>query len=278
MSLLLDLMRNTALPLTIRKKFAKWHDIPAEGSFKVPFYSQTYLGQFGIHMDDKIYRYGAHESATIRLMRDLLAKQKEAHPDQEVVYLDIGTNSGMHLLAVADMIDKGYGFEPWDGVRGRADENIRTNKLEHISVFPFGLSDVDASVAFLPPSDNNLGVGSIANDDITGTIQIDVRRGDDVVKEEALSPCLMKIDVEGHEESVLRGLAETIKRCQPDIIFEYNDGAREDLKSEAKRKSLFGSEYKFYGILRSREFPKLEVFHPERKYENVLASTKTLVE
>lgn len=42
-------------------------------------------------------------------------------------------------------------------------------------------------------------------------------------------------------------------------------------------KALFGDDYKFYGIKRSREKPALEPFNPTTKCENVLASVNRAV-
>lgn len=237
-------------------------------------FGQNYEGTTGIHMDDKIYLYGLHEAATVRLMRDILVRQKQQGTSP--VYMDIGTNAGMHLIAVADLADKAYGFEPWHTVREKALHNVTINKLDHVTVFDFGLSDEDADLPFRPPENNNLGVGMFVDTTNDETIILKVCKGDDIVSKNNIKPTLMKMDVEGHEKKALTGLHDTIREFKPDIVFEYSDGSREDLGDPQTLKELFGDNYKFYGIKRSREKPALEPFNPSKKYENVLATTAAL--
>lgn len=44
-----------------------------------------------------------------------------------------------------------------------------------------------------------------------------------------LDPALVKIDVEGHEASVIRGMLKTIERSRPPIMIEYNPASFEEL-------------------------------------------------
>ncbi|MCB9996581.1 MAG: FkbM family methyltransferase [Rhodospirillales bacterium] len=267
----LSFTRNPHIPLTIRKKIGKLCGVHAGKSFRIDLFGQNYEGTTGIHMDDKIWLYGMHEPATVRLIRRIMAGQKRA--GMTPVYMDIGTNAGMHLIAAADLADKAYGFEPWPAVRQKALHNVALNKLAHVTVFDFGLSDHDATLPFNPPKENNLGVGMFVDDAAEGTINLTVRKGDDVVREHDIQPTMMKMDIEGHEKKALTGLHDTLRRYKPDVIFEYSAGSRLDLGNLDVLRGLFGEEYRFYGIKRSREYPALEPFNPDRKYENVLAST-----
>lgn len=269
----LSLLRNTSIPLTLRKKLGKMKTLEANQPFRVYIFGQIYEGITGAHLDDKVFLYGMHEAATVRLMRQILEAQKQ--DGKKPVYLDIGTNVGMHLIALADLYKLGYGFEPWQPVRERAEKNVELNKYKHVEIFPFGLSDENAEKSFAPPQGNNSGVGAFvdgAQDNQSNIVTLETRIGDEVVAENNIMPTLIKIDVEGHEVKVLEGLKETLKMGQPDVIFEYNDQSRLDLCSVDVLKSIFGEGYKFWGIKRSREFPALEAFNPSKKYENILAT------
>lgn len=272
-SFLLDLLHDTRLPLRLRKKIVKLCGSPDAGiPFAALVFSSLYAGQTGNHMDDKIYLYGCHEPATIRLMRAILTYQKSIGTSP--VYLDIGTNTGQHLIGTGSVAEAAVGFEPWSVAFERAQGNIARNNLGQIRVMPYGLSDQEAVLSYHPPEGNNLGTGMFVKDEKASSpenLSLRVRKGDDVVAELGLRPTLLKIDTEGHEDSVLRGLRQTLQICRPAIVFEYSDLSRKALSSAGARDALFDDRYSFYGILRSREFPKLEPFDPSKKYENVLA-------
>ncbi|MGB4058544.1 MAG: FkbM family methyltransferase [Alphaproteobacteria bacterium] len=267
MSFALALTRNSSIPLRVRKKIGRMVPVPANHDFSSDVFGQRYSGSTRTHLDRKVYLYGMHEPATIRLLRDLLARVKAE--GRSAVYVDIGLNTGLHALGVAGVADAVYGFEPWGTVRAQAEKNFRDNALSHARIFPFGLSDADAFLPFALPEDDNLGTGAFSPE---GKENLEVRCGDDFFAAEGIVPAVIKIDVEGHEKNVLRGLPKILRSARPFVVFEYGSVSRKDFDSAAKREALFGSGYHYYGIRRSREYPVLAPFDPSKKWENVLAS------
>jgi hypothetical protein len=72
---------------------------------------------------------------------------------------------------------------------------------------------------------------------------LEVRRGDDVVKEMALDALhFVKIDVEGFEVEVLKGLCETLARFRPAVFFEWNQAE----SGVAVFQAYFPESYVFY--------------------------------
>lgn len=268
--MLLDITRNSTIPLRLRKKIGKLVKVPESEDFTMDVFGQGYHGTTNTHLDCKVYRYGMHEPATIRLMRKLLQYVKKN--GREATYVDIGTNTGLHMLAVADVCDKGYGFEPWEKVRRHAERNIAGNNLSHLEVFPFGLSDQDAVLPFRLPKDDNLGSGKFLKKDAEGDVTFEVRNGDAFFAEKGIKPAVIKIDVEGHEKKVLHGLTTTIKKHRPFVIFEFGEFSRKDFRTDRNLSMIFDKGYHYYGICRSREQPLLFPFNPWKKWENVLAS------
>lgn len=267
--MILKITRAPHIPLTLRKKIGKLCK-PLTGTvFRINVFGQLYEGKTGSHMDNKIFQYGLHESATVRLMRNILQWQRDS--GEKPVLMDIGTNAGFHLLCAASLADKAYGFEPWTPVRDRAQHNLTLNNITHTAIMPFGLSDTDADLPFTPPDGNNFGVGSFAVQDSQNTVSLPVRHGDPFVQEHNIEPTLLKIDVEGFEKNVLTGLQDTIRSARPAIIFEYSSLSRRDFDRPDQRDTLFGKGYFYYGIKRSREYPRLTPFVPGKKYENILA-------
>lgn len=142
--------------------------------------------------------------------------------DQDI--LDIGGNIGWNALMFSEYA-KVYTFEPlFHEVLSKNVEQNRT--LNPIVVCPYGLSNTTGRVRFaLPDRDGsvcNYGGSRVSPEN--GTIQADLKRLDDVYSG---TPCLLKIDVEGHELEVLRGAENTIRRHRPNLyveIFDFEDG------------------------------------------------------
>lgn len=272
MASLLPLLRNDKIPLRLRKKIGKLAGHPAPGiDFQVRMFDALFEGKTGTHQDDKIYLYGSHEAATLRLMRNILAAQRRKGITP--CYLDIGTNIGQHLVAVAGLAARAVGFEPWDKVRDVALKNLSINQFQHVNVMPYGLSDQSAHLPYFPPATGNLGIGSFMPE-AEGTAQpitLEVRRGDDVIEDMGITPTLIKIDTEGFESYVLKGLKKTIEQHRPAIVFELGDLSRRDFTTLDSIKSFFPKGYSIHGILRSREYPSVIPYRDDRKFENLLA-------
>ncbi len=264
-----NFLRQTAIPLRIRKKVGKITPVVPDRAFEVPVFENIYRGITGSHLDNKFFLYGMHEPATIRFMRGVMKLQrlKGVAPH----YMDIGTNTGAHLLAVASLADKAYGFEPWAPVRARAIENVTRNKLAHVTVFDFGAGNADAALPFAPPVAGNHGTGSFFRQDDTNSVTLNIRRGDSVVAENAIAPTLIKIDTEGFERPILEGLSETLRRYAPVVVFEYSAMSKPDFANDGLLTRLFGEGYVFYGLKPSREFPAVEIFQFGHRYENLIA-------
>lgn len=274
---MLSITRNASLPLRLRRKIGKIMPKPESGKdFDIDIFGSTYHGRTGNFMDNKIYIYGCHETATIRLIRQRLEKIRRKKGLS--VYLDIGTNTGLHLIAAAPVCDSAHGFEPWEKVRTVAERHVKENNLKNVKIFPFGLADKDADLPYHAPEGGNLGTGFFTHKNESGKApeSLSVRRGDDVIRENNIAPSLMKIDVEGFEKYVLQGLQHTLTLHKPDIIFEYNAETRKDKPEDIEAiLTLLEDDYEFYGILPSREMPKLVPFQLGKRYENVLATAKT---
>ncbi|NBX67144.1 MAG: FkbM family methyltransferase [Proteobacteria bacterium] len=263
------LLHNASIPLRLRKKVGKLLPVKPHVPFTARLFENVYEGVTGSHLDNKIFLYGMHEPATIRLMRGVLRMQRAA--GMAPVYLDIGTNTGAHLLAVASLADRAYGFEPWAPVRARALENVIRNKLSHVTIFDFGVGSTDAALPFAPPVSGNHGTGSFFRQDDANSVTLNIRRGDSVIAENGIAPTLIKIDTEGFERPILEGLRDTLAQHQPVVVFEYSAMSKPDFSDDGMMTRLFGEGYSFYGLKPSREMPCFEPLCFGERYENVIA-------
>jgi len=138
--------------------------------------------------------------------------------------VDIGGNEGMISLLLSRLVGADghvVAFEPNPGPRGIFEANLVRNQIANVTVHPCGLGDEPGVLPLFVPHMNS-GEGSFgvpAYDGDQGTVvECSVRVGDEVLA--GASPAVIKIDVEGFELHVLRGLRATIARSYPLIVME----------------------------------------------------------
>jgi len=137
------------------------------------------------------------------------------------LFLDVGANVGNHAVFVArhfpDM--RILAVEPGALQRDILAINLALNGVAaRVEVSPVALSNRAGEARLLRPSPVNLGGSAL---DLAGRgpgETIPLQRGDDLVG--ARRTGFIKIDVEGHEISVLAGLRGTISRDRPVILAE----------------------------------------------------------
>ncbi len=140
--------------------------------------------------------------------------------------LDIGANIGCTSLLFGDLARKVYSFEPSPTTHRWLVQNVRMAKLNNVEPINLGLGK-DAGTFELTFAPNNRSGGFVSN--LTNASeghqveQITIAKGDDFIREQQIAKVdFIKIDVEGFEQSVIEGLAETIAREQPIVALELN--------------------------------------------------------
>jgi FkbM family methyltransferase len=213
-------------------------DAPPDLGFEVAFYGLRYAGNLRNFLDWTVFFYGTQSRSELEVLAHAEACLRSA--GRRVVYVDVGTNVGQHLLFMSSRADQAYGFEPWQPVRERARAKLALNNVSNAEVFPVALGEANGRRRFYPPLTANEGTGSFleswseGNERGGAAVFLEVRNGDEFLKSAKISDVgIMKIDVEGSEASVCRGLTETIQHDRPFVLMEMSaQGARD-----------FGSEY-----------------------------------
>ncbi|MER5522114.1 FkbM family methyltransferase [Streptomyces sp. NPDC002763] len=136
---------------------------------------------------------------------------------------DVGAHVGYFSMIAAHANPKAkvHSFEPVDQIHSRLSVNVRSNGVQNVKLHQAGVSSkpgwADISVRF---SGNLLSTGStlegVASDARLQHIQLVTL--DEVFADTKLD--LVKIDVEGHEMSVLHGARQVLKRDRPFLVIE----------------------------------------------------------
>ncbi len=229
----------------------------AASTFEVPFAGYVYPGRLDRWIDWIVYYYGGYELDELELMRDLLAARDAA------VALDSGANVGHHTLYLASCCAAVHAFEPYAPVAQALEEKVRRNGLTHVHLHRIALGDADSRAEFYAPQGFNTGTGSFvagheqANNRAVG--QLEIRHADDYLAALGLRRVdLVKIDVEGFELSVLRGLRASLRRFRPLLMLELSDEARRQLATLGDFMALFPPGYEALRVRSQRS--RLGVF------------------
>jgi len=139
--------------------------------------------------------------------------------------IDIGANVGSTSVLLGDTFQRAILFEPNPVAAARSRENLCLNKLS-FEIEEIALSDVSGTVEFEDiggtSSTNRVVVGfrSSANTRIVPRITFDQHLLDRNLT--LPSGTIVKIDVEGHENAVLRGMQNFLRVGRPRLVmFEY---------------------------------------------------------
>ena len=140
------------------------------------------------------------------------------------VLVDVGANVGSVSLLVAHKINHAILFEPNPIAAARARENLAINQLS-FEVHELAVSDVQGIVEF-----EDAGGASTCNRTVVGfetkVPTRTVRRVtlDEFLEEHGITSeiSVVKIDVEGHENAVIRGMKRLLQHKKPRLVmFEY---------------------------------------------------------
>ncbi len=155
--------------------------------------------------------------------------------DKISVFVDIGSNAGIYSLMAAKISENinVLAFDPTDSSSYYLNENIKLNHLQNkISPFQYAISDKNEILDFYevknrkyPYLKYNLGGSSslVHQPGDFKKISVQAYSFDDFLKKHAMEDLavdFVKIDAEGAEPNIIRGMRQTIEKNKPIIVSE----------------------------------------------------------
>ena len=170
-------------------------------------------------IDRQIFFDGYYEEEQTKILMDNIVKYEIEH------FIDVGANIGVYSLIVAKNFPniKIDAFEPHNGAFERMKKNIHANSFSQIiKSYNLALSNENKDGYLLANSRFGEYQSGGAKVDTTGEIKITQICGDDLIKDTG-NVIAIKIDVEGFELSVLKGIQNLIKNNKVFLQIEIFD-------------------------------------------------------
>jgi FkbM family methyltransferase len=171
------------------------------------------------HIQQQLFWYGEYEKPLGIVLKRLL------HPDS--TFLDIGANIGYFSLLAARSAPDGYivSFEPVSYLFEAFENNVRLNSITNIKSIKAAVSEKEETRLIYLSDMDNTGMSSFQKpENYSGKNEmVKVVSIDSWFSNSGLTKVdLIKIDVEGNELAVLKGMKETVTVFQPHILLELN--------------------------------------------------------
>jgi FkbM family methyltransferase len=146
--------------------------------------------------------------------------ERVVKPGQIVV--DVGANQGIYTLLLSRLVGpegRVFAFEPAPAIFAALDENCRVNHADNVTRLAAAVGEV-RSRAVLRLSRFNQGDNRLTESARGPSVPVDVIPLDEVLPAERVS--LVKIDVQGRELGVVRGMQAILERSpEISVFFEY---------------------------------------------------------
>ena len=228
-----------------RKKFIwKICDLTkfSDTAFEINFFGLKYTGHTKNLIDRYVYFLGAYEKGMLNFI------QKSLENSKNKVFLDIGANVGHHSLFASKYASQVFSFEPYEKVRKALEEKVRINNLKNVTVVPYALGSANEELTFFEPADFNTGTGSFIQDfkptNENKGLKLIVRNGSELFSELGVKNIgLIKLDVEGFEALVLKGILPILASERPVIIMEYSKESQKLFEDNPVVKDFLRSHY-----------------------------------
>jgi FkbM family methyltransferase len=152
------------------------------------------------------------------------------------VFYDVGANIGFFSLIAARRVGpqgRVYAFEPVPDNAAAIARSARLNGFDAVNVLNVAVGSSNGRTELMLA--RHIGGATIASvgppPDVCGRIGVDLVTLDVAITQHGLRPpTLVKVDVEGAELDVLRGLPATLLRHRPTVLYEIDDATSAGLQ------------------------------------------------
>lgn len=202
--------------------------------FKDVVVSYNYQGfRLQLHLDDWIQQClfftGEYEAAELKALSQLM--------NGNSVFIDVGANVGLYSLKASEIIkDNGkvIGFEPFIKNFNQLSTHIECNNLSSkVKIENKAIGESEGKLKlYYSEQAHNRGMVSALKNDYANSYEVEMISLDGYCASHNINVVnCVKIDVEGYEMSVLKGMKNILQHNQPILLLEILEENTEEVES-----------------------------------------------
>ena len=221
-------------------------------------------------MEELIYNNNKFEPQ----VSDLIRK----HGNKNNVFIDVGSNVGYHSLYASSLFKKVIAFEPVPEVFRQFKKSIKLNGFRNVSAYNLACSSKNGK-SYIHFKNGAHGGAALRKRKTSHCISINTVSLDNFLKKYRHKIGLIKIDVEGHEFHVIKGMEKIIKKRKPVIIMEFIPDLLNKTKpnQDIRLLNYLGKDYKFIDIEKKRTVKDLKNYVFHKRKENCFSKPSNLL-
>ena len=189
-------------------------------------------------VEHSLYYFGTYEKGTLQFIREHLK------PGQ--VFLDIGANIGLMSLFAAQCVGKQghvYAFEANPETAKILRHNLHINAVKNTDVIEKAIGNANGNIKLYANWQVNRGGATLIKPaEAKESYEVELTRINDFSELRELPIAMVKIDVEGFELDVLKGMSDLLKRESPPMLI---------VECSADRNNHYDSVYEMVDYIRS---------------------------
>lgn len=184
------------------------------------------------------------------------------------VVIDVGANHGEYTLLAAALVGNGgavHAFEPNRVMASRLRRSIDANGLVNVKLFTHAVADASGFGRLKYFRGWSGGTRVVVSTETDSAREVELKTLDEVadLRKDGVAR-LLKIDVEGMEDAVLRGASRLLAEAPPDVIlFESNPSERPFFDRKAPGVLEETGSYVVFEVCRSLVRLRLRQLHPK---------------
>ena len=188
-------------------------------------------------VESSLYYFGTYEKGTLNFIK--------THLTEGQVFFDIGANIGLMSIFASYCVGKSgrvYAFEANPETAKLLKYNIDLNTISNITIVDKAVGNQNGKIKIYNNWAGNRGGASLIKpEQETTSFEVDLIKIDDITEYNSINIGLIKVDVEGFEMDVLKGLENILSTPTPPKLI---------IECSADRNNNYDSVYEIYHFIK----------------------------